>query len=79
MPALLAEEGTERRHRPRFCQLLESADGRVRIASPYITNRSLLIGAQNHENLVDDNPCRQWISRRGRCPLRRCAHSLNQE
>jgi hypothetical protein len=40
---LLAEEGRQRQHRLRLWQLLESADGPVRIASAYVTDRELLV------------------------------------
>src|SRR5580658_2383531 len=40
---LLAERGPERLHRPRLIQLLKLADGPVRIASAYVTDRELLI------------------------------------
>ena len=49
MPTLIAEDGELRQHRPRLRRLLEQSDGPVRIASPYVTHRELLIGAPNRD------------------------------
>lgn len=49
MARLLAEFGHERLHRQRLQQLLGESNGAVRIASPYVTDRSLLLRETDRE------------------------------
>jgi hypothetical protein len=49
MPDVIAEDGRDRQHRLRLRQLLESTSDPVRVASPYVTDRELLLGARGRE------------------------------
>jgi hypothetical protein len=49
MADLIAEDGRNRQHRLRLHRLLESANDPVRIASPYVTDRELLLGTRGRE------------------------------
>lgn len=49
MPKLLAEDGVRRQHRQRLGGLFDDTQGTVRIASPYVTDRDLLLGEQGRE------------------------------
>ena len=49
MLAVIAEIGPKRQHRQRLHHLLESTPGLVRIASPYVTDRELLLGKRGRD------------------------------
>src|SRR4051794_8645600 len=49
MPDVIAEDGRDRQHRLRLRHLLESTSDPVRIVSPYVTDRELLLGSQERE------------------------------
>ena len=73
MPKLLAEEGRQRQHRLRLRQLLESADGPVRVASAYVTDRELLVGVRNRDVRLVTSLLPMDIAS-GATRLRLCAH-----
>lgn len=49
MPELIAEDGGIRQHQQRLQSLISNTKGIVRVASPYVTNSDLLIGAKNRK------------------------------